>query len=322
MEMHQLRYFVAVAQTGSFSRAAEQCHVSQPSLSQQIQKLERGLSQHLFDRLGRRALLTDAGRLLLDRALAILATVEDAERRLREADDRPGGRLAIGAIPTIAPYLLPLVLGRFLKDHPLAEVTIHEDVTRQLLTAVVAGEVDLALVALPISDDRVQAEALFTEPLLLALPRAHRLAGRRRITVEDVGAERFILLNEMHCLGDQVLSFCNAHGCQPWIACRSAQITTVQALIALNQGISLLPAMAQRVDRDKRRVYRALAGDPPRRTIAVIWRLHRYHSPTAERFLVSLRELAGHLPASATPRARNGASRPPVTTNHGPRVRG
>src|SRR6516225_3020025 len=105
MEMHQLRYFVAVARTGSFSRAAGQCHVSQPSLSQQIQELERGLGQRLFDRLGRRAALTDAGRLLLDRALAILGTVEDAERRLREADDPQGGRLSVGVLPTIAPYL-------------------------------------------------------------------------------------------------------------------------------------------------------------------------------------------------------------------------
>jgi LysR family hydrogen peroxide-inducible transcriptional activator len=298
MEMHQLRYFAAVAQTGSFSRAAEQCFVSQPSLSQQIQKLERGLGQRLFDRLGRRAVLTDAGRLLLDRALAILATAEDAERRLRD-DDIQGGRLSVGAIPTIAPYLMPLALGRFLKHHPRAELTIHEDVTRQLLTAVVAGDLDLALVALPVSDDRVQAEPLFTEPLLLALPRNHRLTRRRRITLDDLGSERFILLNEMHCLGEQVLSFCHTHGCQPWIACRSAQITTIQALIALKQGISLLPAMAQRVDRDRRRVYRPLAGDPPRRTVVAVWRAHRYHSPTAERFLVRLRELAAELQALA-----------------------
>jgi LysR family transcriptional regulator, hydrogen peroxide-inducible genes activator len=295
MEMHQLRYFVAVARTGSFSRAAEQCHISQPSLSQQIQKLERGLGQRLLDRLGRRTVLTEAGRLLLDSALSILGTVEDAERRLRDGDDRQGGRLSIGVLPTIAPYLLPLVLGRFFKHHPRVELTIHEDVTRQLLPAVAAGDLDLALVALPINEDGVQAESLFSEPLLLALPRTHRLTRRRRITLDDLGTERFIVLTEMHCLGEQVLSFCTAHGCQPAIACRSAQITTIQALIALNQGISLLPAMAQRVDRDKRRVYRPLAGDPPRRTIAVIWRLHRYHSATAERFLVQLRGLAAEL---------------------------
>jgi len=289
MEMHQLRYFVAVAQTGSFSRAAERCHVSQPSLSQQIQKLERGLKQQLLERLGRRVVLTDAGRLLLDRAMVILAAVEDAERRLQD-DDEKGGRLAVGAIPTIAPYLLPPVLRRFLQRHPNVDLMVHEDVTSQLQAAVGTGDLDLALVALPMNDERLHVEPLFSEPLLLALARGHRLAGRRKITVDDLREERFILLTEMHCLGEQVLSFCNAHGCQPWIACKSAQITTVQSLIAMNQGISLLPAMAQRVDRDPKRVYRTLAGDEPRRTIAVISRLHGYHSPTAERFLAKLRE--------------------------------
>src|SRR6185503_3412839 len=118
VELHQLRYFVAVAQAGNFSRAAERCHVSQPSLSQQIQKLERRLAQPLFNRLGRRAVLTDAGRLLLDRATAILATVDDAERRLRSGDEDHGGRLAIGAIPTIAPYLLPPTLQAFVRRCP------------------------------------------------------------------------------------------------------------------------------------------------------------------------------------------------------------
>src|SRR6476646_2912922 len=107
MELHQLRYFVAVAQAGNFSRAAEKCFVSQPSLSQQIQKLERQLRRPLFHRLGRKAVLTEAGRLLLYRAIHILAGVEDAERRLRGGDDARGGRLAVGAIPTIAPYVLP-----------------------------------------------------------------------------------------------------------------------------------------------------------------------------------------------------------------------
>jgi LysR family hydrogen peroxide-inducible transcriptional activator len=300
MEMHQLRYFVAIARTGSFSRAAEQCFVSQPSLSQQIQKLEKSLGQRLFDRLGRRAALTDAGRLLLERAEAILETVDDTERRLRDADDQHGGRLAVGAIPTIAPYLLPLVVPRFLKHYPHVELIIQEDVTQHLLAAVVAGDLDLALLALPINDERTQSEELFTEPLLLAVARTHRLAKRRRITLDDFSAERFILLNEMHCLSDQVLSFCKAHGCQPWIACRGEQITTVQSMIAMNQGVSLLPEMARRVDHDKRRVYRPLADHHPQRTVGVIWRQRRYHSPTAERFLARLRELAAELKRPAT----------------------
>src|SRR5947209_6812270 len=124
MELHQLRYFVAVARAGNFSRAAERCHVSQPSLSQQIGKLEGGLKQRLFDRLGRRVSLTEAGRLLLDRAEAILAAVDDAERRMRDGTNLEGARLAIGAIPTVAPYLLPPVLKRFLRRHPGVDLTV------------------------------------------------------------------------------------------------------------------------------------------------------------------------------------------------------
>jgi LysR family hydrogen peroxide-inducible transcriptional activator len=290
MELHQLRYFVAVAQTGNFSRAAERCHVSQPSLSQQILKLERRLGQPLLNRLGRRAVLTDAGRLLLERATAILAAVDEAERRLTGGGGLEHGRLAVGAIPTIAPYLLPPALEGFARRCPHVELAVQEDVTRNLVVAVVEGELDLAILALPIAEERLQVEPLLTEPLFAAVPRGHPLSRRRKITIQDLSAERFILLNEMHCLGEQVLSLCRAHDCQPTIACRSAQLATVQELIALGQGVSLLPDMACRADHSNRLVYRPVANGESRRTIAAAWHRHSYHSPAAECFLAHLRE--------------------------------
>jgi LysR family hydrogen peroxide-inducible transcriptional activator len=290
MEMHQLRYFVAVAQAGSFTRAAEACFVSQPSLSQQIAKLETDVGRRLLDRLGRRVQLTDAGRQLLDSAMAILASVEDIQRRLVDDGDIAGTRMALGAIPTIAPYMLPLVLGRFEKLHPGVELTIHEDVTRNLTAAVISGELDLAVMALPVDDERLAFEPLCTEPLLLALPSGHSLARKRQVTMEELRDARFVLLTEMHCLGEQVLSYCRAHACQPRIACRSAQIATMQALIQQGLGVSLLPKMATGKRTSTGIVYRLLAGHCPTRTIAVIWRRHRYHSVTAARFLDVLRE--------------------------------
>jgi LysR family hydrogen peroxide-inducible transcriptional activator len=295
MELHQLRYFVAVAQAGNFTRAAQRCHVSQPSLSQQIQKLERRLKQPLFHRLGRKAVLTDAGRMLLDRAMAILAGVDDAERRLRSGDEAQGARLAIGAIPTVAPFVLPPTLESFTSKAPHAELIVREDVTGQLVPAVVEGELDLALVALPLADPHLESEELFTEPLLLAMPEGHPLADRKRVTVRDLASERFILLGEMHCLAEQTLNFCRAHECQPFIACKSAQITTIQKLIALGQGISLLPDLARRADDSGRIVYRPLSGDQPRRTIGVVWHKHYFHSPLAARFLSELRQWAKRL---------------------------
>jgi LysR family hydrogen peroxide-inducible transcriptional activator len=291
MELHQLRYFVAVAHTGNFSRAAELCHVSQPSLSQQIQKLERHLGQRLLDRLGRKAVLTDAGRLLVDRATAILAAVDDARNRLKDFDQLDGGRLAVGALPTIAPYILPVALKGFLRRQSSLDLTVHENFTQHLVPATAAGDLDLALVAMPIHDDRLLVEPLFSEPLLLVLPQGHRLLKRRQITIADVREERFIVLDEVHCLGEQVLSFCREEGCHR-IACRSTQLSTVQTLIAMGQGISLLPAMAQRADRGNRLAYRVLADEKPARTVAVITHRHRYHSAAAEQFLGRLRELA------------------------------
>lgn len=290
MEMHQLRYFVAVAQASSFSRAAEACFVSQPSLSQQIAKLEGELGQRLLDRLGRRVQLTDAGRQLLDSAMAILAAVDDAKRRLKDDGNLAGCRLTLGAIPTIAPYVLPGLLKRFDRLHPGVELTIHEDVTRNLIGAVISGELDLALVALPIEDERLMLEELWSEHLLLALPRGHRLVRKKQIVMPELRAERFLLLTEMHCLGEQVLSYCRAHECQPHIACRSAQIATMQALIEQGLGISLLPEMATRSRAGQGIVYRRLAGQGPSRTVGVIWRKHRYHSVAADRFLDLLRK--------------------------------
>src|SRR6516165_4388082 len=289
MEMHQLRYFVAVAQTNSFSRAAEACFVSQPSLSQQIARLEAHVGHRLLDRLGRRVQLTDAGRQLLDSAMAILATVEDAKRRLQDDANLTGCRLTLGAIPTIAPYLLPALLRRFEKRHAGVEITVHEDVTRNLIGAVISGELDLAVMALPFKDERLAFEELWTESLLLALPRGHRLARKKQVNMDEIREERFLLLTEMHCLGEQVLSYCRAHECQPHIACRSAQIATMQALIEQGLGVTLLPEMATRNQTKKSIVYRRLAGHCPSRTVTVIWRKHRYHSIAAERFLDVLR---------------------------------
>jgi LysR family hydrogen peroxide-inducible transcriptional activator len=169
-------------------------------------------------------------------------------------------------------------------------------VTRNLIGAVISGELDLAVMALPFEDERLAFEELWTEALLLALPRGHRLARKKQVTMDDLREERFLLLTEMHCLGEQVLSYCRAHECQPHIACRSAQIATMQALIEQGLGVTLLPEMATRSQISKSIVYRRLAGHCPSRTVTVIWRKHRYHSIAAERFLDVLREYGQKLP--------------------------
>src|SRR5262245_14691238 len=270
MELHQLRYFVAVAEIGSFTRAAERCGVAQPSLSQQIHTLEEQLDQRLFDRLGRQVRLTEAGEELLGRAQAILAAVDEAERALRDGGAPGKGRLSVGAIPTVAPYLLPPVVSSFLRRYPEVELQIREDFTDRLVAALLSGELDVAVMALPLADTRLVSEVLLKEPLLLTLPRDHRLAEKDKVRLDELRHERFILLSEMHCLGEQVASFCRQRDFVPQVACRTAQLSTIQRLISLGMGVSLLPALARDVDRDSSRIYRELAGHAPSRTLAAV----------------------------------------------------
>ncbi|HVU24187.1 MAG TPA: hydrogen peroxide-inducible genes activator [Opitutus sp.] len=288
MELQQLRYVLAVARAGNFSRAAEQCHVSQPSLSQQIQKLEAELGGRLFDRLKTRARLTPAGEALAERATRILAEVDAAQRDASDARGLTRGRIAVGVLPTVAPYLLPRVLPAFHREFPGIELVVQEDTTARLIALLVACEVDLAIASLPIHDDRVRTETLFTEELLVALPPSHPLLKKRALHAADLESERFILMKEGHCLGDQVLNFCTRRDFRPNISCRSAQIETVRALVQAGLGISLVPAMACPADDAARRHYRSLAAPAPQRTIAALWLARRPPNRAAAAFLQHL----------------------------------
>jgi LysR family transcriptional regulator, hydrogen peroxide-inducible genes activator len=290
MELHQLRYFVAVAELGHFTKAAERCFVSQPSLSQQILKLERELKHPLFDRTGRRAALTEAGRALYDSAKAVLAALDDAEARVRTLGDDGGGVVHVGAIPTIAPYLFPPLLKRFAADHPKAEVTLHEDLTARTLEACLTGDLDLAVVALPVDDGRLHAEPLFRDELLAALPPGHALAKKKQLSLADLAGEPFVLLSDTHCLGEQVYSLCRQPDFHPPVRCASAQILTVQELVALGHGVSLVPRLAADQDRAGLCVYRPLAGEPPTRTLALVWRKDRYQGRVVRQLIDELRD--------------------------------
>jgi LysR family hydrogen peroxide-inducible transcriptional activator len=275
MEMHQLRYVVAVARTGNFSRAAEQCHVSQPSLSQQILKLEDELGESLFDRLKRTARLTPFGEEFLRRARRILEEVDAATRDASEAKEFLRGVITIGVLPTIAPYLLPAAIVEFTGKHSGVEIVVQEDTTMQLLKNALACENDFVLVSQPINDDRLEVRNLYTEELLLALPPGHPLARKRAVEASDLAAEKLIVMKEGHCLGDQVLRFCERRDLRPQISFRSAQLETIQALVHAGLGISLIPAMAARKSPAGRLQYRSLNTPRPERKIAVAWPKHR-----------------------------------------------
>ena len=285
MEMHQLRYVVAVARAGNFSRAAEQCHLSQPSLSQQILKLEEELGERLFDRMKREAKLTPHGEAFLPRALRILEEVDLAKREACDAQGLLRGRLIVGVLPTIAPYLLPELLAVFAKKFPGVEIVVQEDTTAQLLKLAHACEIDFALASRPIQDVRMEVKDLFTEELRLAVPHGHRLTRKRSVSLADLEREPFIVMKEGHCLGDQVLNFCERRDLKPKIMFRSAQLETIQALVYSGVGISLVPAMATRSKRADSPEYRSVLGPKPERKIVAVWPKQRPISRVASEFL-------------------------------------
>lgn len=285
MEMNQLRYMVAVARTGNFSRAAEQCNVAQPSLSQQIQKLEDELGERLFERMKRQTKLTTAGEAFFRRAVAILEEAELAIREASEAKSLVSGTCTIGVLPTIAPYLLPKMIARFVRKFPGVQLVVQEETTAQLLKQLLAYEIDFAFASHPIQDDRFEIQEVFSDELLLTLPPNHPLARKRTVPAAALKGERFIVMREEHCLGDQVLGFCAQREVKPTISFRSAQLETIQALVSAGLGLSLIPAMAARIKRANPLQYRSIQGRRPERKIIAIWPRQRPLGRAAQAFL-------------------------------------
>lgn len=282
MEFDQLRYFLQVAERGNFTRAAEDLMVSQPALSRSIQKLEEELGQPVFERKTRSVSLTEAGTLLQARAQQILSIVEDTKAEI--TDDGQSGRVRVGAIPTIAPFFLPEVLRKFSKKYPKASLVVQENTTDLLLKSCTQGEIDLAIVALPVSEKYLEVEELFEEELLLVLPPEHPLAEKAKIRLRDVEPYHFVLLDEAHCLSENILSFCRQRAFQPVAVERTSQLAMVQELVSLSHGVSMVPAMAREIDQSDRRIYRSLAKPKPKRTIAVVWNPYRFQSRLLQAF--------------------------------------
>ena len=291
MELHQLRYAVAIAETGNFTRAAERCHVTQPSLSQQIINLESEIGHKLFHRLGRKAVLTEAGTVFLERARRILFEVENASREL---SDHPSldRRITVGALPTVAPYLLVPLIARCRKELPNLTIHVREDFRAHLVRGVVEGDLDLAIVTLPVKDPQVSIEPLMTEPLLLIVGKNHAFAHRAEISINDLAEETFVTMGDSSTLAAQIQGFFGDHNFSPKIGYRCAQVSTLKAFVAMGAGISILPQVDRMPEDRDTLTYLRLAGSAPTRQLAVIRHLQRYQSRGAEQFLEILREHA------------------------------
>jgi LysR family hydrogen peroxide-inducible transcriptional activator len=294
MELHQLRYFCAVAETGSFSRAAEQSHVSQPSLSQQIMKLEDELGARLFDRLGRSVRLTDLGKTFLPRALGVLRELEAARGDVVEQKDSVSGSVVVGVIPTVAPYFLPPQLTAFSRKFPQSHLTVVEEITPVLLERLRAGTIDVAILALPIRGHEFDVSALLTERLFAALPQKHKLASRRSLSLKDLRAEPFLLLRDGHCFRDTAVAACDRARLHPQIVFESGQFSSLLSMVGAGMGVSIVPEMA--MERSARCRYVRIADAGASRTIGTLVLRGRSLTRAHQAFLAHLRETASVRP--------------------------
>jgi LysR family hydrogen peroxide-inducible transcriptional activator len=244
MEVHQLRYFCAVAEEGSFTRAAQRQHIAQPSLSQQIRKLEDELGARLFDRLNRTVKLTPFGEAFLPRVKGILREMENAKQEIEEMSGMERGKLVVGSIPTIAPYFLPACLTSFSRQFPEIHVNVVEEVTSELLERLHTGTIDLAILAIPVAEGAYECNELFRERMHLVVPETHPLALKAKAELRQVEQEPFLLLKEGHCFRENALSVCARARLQPNVIFESGQFSTLLAMVASGLGVSLVPAMA------------------------------------------------------------------------------
>jgi LysR family transcriptional regulator, hydrogen peroxide-inducible genes activator len=285
--MRQLQYAVAVADLSSFRRAADLCHVSQPSLSSQIAQLESVLGVRLFERDRRRVLVTTAGSDVVERAREILLKVGDLTVSARRFVDPLTGVLRIGVIPTVSPYLLPRIASRLRARFHKLSISWTEDKTESLLKSLDAGTLDAALLALEADVGDVEREVIAKDPFVLAAPREHKLAKRVAPAArKHLRNENILLLDDGHCFRKQALEFCSASGVRER-EFRATSLSTLVQMVAGGLGITLLPSicLATEVKRAKLRVCR-LAHPVPYRTLALVW---RKRSPSG----AALRSVAG-----------------------------
>ena len=286
--LRQLRYFTALAQHGHFGRAAEACAISQPALSVQIRELESAVGQVLFERGARQVRLTRFGEEFASRVRDILRSVDELSEMARVARTGLSGSLRLGVIPTIAPYLLPRVIGRLTKAYPDLDLHVRESITPRLLAELSDGRLDAAIVALPVSEPSLTEVPLFDESLLLVRPEVERDDPVPR--PEDLQKMRLLLLEEGHCFRDQALSFCHLAQAREREGLDGSSLSTLVQMVGAGLGVTLIPEMAVPVETRSANVSLARFDDPqPGRTVGMVW---RKSSPLSED-LMAMSEVVG-----------------------------
>lgn len=268
MNLRDLQYLVAVADHLHFGKAAQYCHVSQPTLSMQLKKLEEYLGVQLFERTNKNVMLTVIGSEIAARARFILEEAEQIRSTAKFAGDPFAGEIRLGVFPTPAPYLLPQLMPTLKPAFPKLNVLLIEEKTPALVRLLRHGEIDYALLAMPVHEDGFSVETLFREEFLLAVSTSHRLAKRQSVTIDDMRNETMLLLEDGHCLREQALDFCHSIGVGEAKNFRATSMTTLLQMVASGSDVTLIPTLATRAD-GSHLVYIPFKQSPPSRTIGL-----------------------------------------------------
>ena len=300
MNLRDLRYLLALADHRHFGRAAEASHVSQPTLSTQIRKLEEELGVALVERAPRKVMLTEAGAAIAQRARHVIAEVEQMREIARRAHDPESGTLRLGLFPTLGPYLLPHVVGPLRARYPKLELLLVEEKTADLIARLREGRIDAAVLALPVDDEGLEHAVLFDEPFVLAVPEKHPLAtprGRKRaaLSLDTLQHEHLLLLEDGHCLREQALDVCHLAGASEKDGFRATSLETLRQMVAAGVGMTLLPVLAVKPPVPPQPNLRLLpfVAPAPKRRIALFWR----KSSARAAFLRGFADVLARLPA-------------------------
>ncbi|HEX4050772.1 MAG TPA: LysR substrate-binding domain-containing protein [Steroidobacteraceae bacterium] len=307
LKLKDLRYLVAVADERHFGRAAAKCFVSQPTLSSQLRKLEETLGVQLVERRPRQVTLTEAGEAIAERARNMLQSGEAIVSLAQARRDPLAGSLRVGLLPTVGPYLLPLVALKLRRSLPRLELLLYEYQTAPMLERLAAGELDVGIVALPAPAENLAVRELYREPFMLALPQSHALAAKARVRVEDLAGETLLLLEDGHCLREQALEVCSRSGGHEKHDFRATSIETLRQMVAAGAGVTLLPTLATRGAYASARgvALRAFVRPEPSRLIGAVWRRSSARGAAIDAVCDEIVRHCGLAEAAAAARARS-----------------
>ncbi len=272
MNLRDLRYLVAVAEHRHFGRAAAACFVSQPTLSTQIKKLEETLGVTLIERTNRQVMLTPVGESIVEQAQRVLIEVSRLVGFAEQHRDPLGGELRLGIIPTVAPYLLPRILGPVRETLPNLEIQLTEAQTVVITGMLREGKLDAVILALPVGEDNMVETVLYREPFYLAVSERHAKAGRESVNWGDLDEEQILLLEDGHCLRDQALEVCDSHNAVENTNFRATSLETLRHMVAADVGATLIPELAVTPEAVGVRYIPFAGPNPPSRTIGIAWR--------------------------------------------------